>query len=507
MSRINTNVQSLIAQRVLGQNNAGLNTTLERLSTGLRINRGKDDPAGLIASENLRADITSLNAAISNGERADQVVNIAEGGLNEVSSLLNELQGLITTSANSGGLSRAELEANQLQIDSILQTVDRIAGETNFQGNRLLNGNLAFQTQAVDSGVQEFQINGALFDGAQQNVDVIVTQSAQRGSLALNLGSGAVTLSSGSTLSFNVTGALGTREVSFASGASVATVAATINTFTGTTGVRAAASGNFVRLESTTFGSEGFVSVQQTGTGVVSAASAGVFTFSSNNSALLTPGSRVSFTASAQNPVRDAGQDVRGTINGVVATGRGTTLNINTDFLDASITLGTGTTNRAQTLGATQVFQITGGGATFQLGGDVSIGARVGLGIQNVSSANLGQAGLGFLNELASGQRFNVVDASPSQLQDAQDVVDAAISRISSTRGRLGAFQRNVIGSTIRSLGIAVENTAAANSVIADADFASETAALTRNQILVQAATNTLSLANQNPQAALSLLG
>ncbi len=81
MSRINTNVRSLLAQRVLGLNNANLSQSLERLSTGTRINRGKDDPAGLIASENLRAEATALTSAIGNAERADQVVNIAEGGL------------------------------------------------------------------------------------------------------------------------------------------------------------------------------------------------------------------------------------------------------------------------------------------------------------------------------------------------------------------------------------------------------------------------------------------
>ena len=141
MSRINTNVTSLVAQRVLGQNNFGLNDSLERLSTGLRINRGKDDPAGLIASENLRAEIKSVESAINNAERADQVVNIAEGGLSEVSGLLTELQGLITNTANDAGLSKAEKEANQLQIDSILQTIDRVSDQTSFQGTKLLNGN------------------------------------------------------------------------------------------------------------------------------------------------------------------------------------------------------------------------------------------------------------------------------------------------------------------------------------------------------------------------------
>jgi len=141
MSRINTNVTSLIAQRVLGQNTNSLATSLERLSTGLRINRGADGPAALIASQNLRAEKSAISAAVSNAERADQVINIAEGGLDEVSSLLTELQGLITTSANSAGLSSEEKDANQLQIDSILQTIDRLASSTSFQGTKLLNGN------------------------------------------------------------------------------------------------------------------------------------------------------------------------------------------------------------------------------------------------------------------------------------------------------------------------------------------------------------------------------
>ncbi|MBA4040158.1 MAG: flagellin, partial [Planctomyces sp.] len=100
MSRINTNPTSLIAQRNLTSNTRALNTTLERLSTGLRINRGADDPAGLIASENLRAERSALGAAISNAERADQLVNIAEGGLQELSNLLTDLRGLVTSTAN-----------------------------------------------------------------------------------------------------------------------------------------------------------------------------------------------------------------------------------------------------------------------------------------------------------------------------------------------------------------------------------------------------------------------
>ena len=149
MSRINTNVQSLIGQRVLGQNNGTLNTSLERLSTGLRINRGKDDPAGLIASENLRSEKAAISAAIGNAERADQVVNIAEGGLQEINALLIEVQSLVGQSANEAGLSDDEKKANQLQIDSILQTIDRIASTTSFQGTRLLNGTYDFRLEEI----------------------------------------------------------------------------------------------------------------------------------------------------------------------------------------------------------------------------------------------------------------------------------------------------------------------------------------------------------------------
>src|SRR5471032_3024905 len=112
MSRINTNVSSLIAQRVLAKNNTALNQSLERLSTGLKINSGADDPAGLIASENLQAEQAGISSAIDNANRASNIIGTAEGGLSEVSSLLTQLQSLVNQSANSGGLSPDEVQAN-----------------------------------------------------------------------------------------------------------------------------------------------------------------------------------------------------------------------------------------------------------------------------------------------------------------------------------------------------------------------------------------------------------
>ncbi len=112
MTRINTNVSSLTAQNSLNRTNNDLQTSLTRLSTGLRINSGKDDPAGLIASESLRSDITSINKALSNTQRANQIIGTADSALGQVSSLLNDIRGLVTEAANKGALSDDEIAAN-----------------------------------------------------------------------------------------------------------------------------------------------------------------------------------------------------------------------------------------------------------------------------------------------------------------------------------------------------------------------------------------------------------
>ena len=244
MSRINTNVSSLLAQRILGQNNKTLSTSLERLSTGFAINRGADDPAGLIASENLRSEKAAISAAIGNAERADQVINIAEGGLQEVSNLLIEVQSLVTETANDAGLSIEEKEANQLQIDSILQTIDRIANSTSFQGVKLLNGTFDFTVASQAATVADFQINAAKLEHDDSRViQVLVTASAQHGGLFLSAAGPVINLSSESArLTFDLAGAKGSREFSFASGTALSAVVAAINTFTSVTGVSAALS-------------------------------------------------------------------------------------------------------------------------------------------------------------------------------------------------------------------------------------------------------------------------
>jgi flagellin len=510
MSRINTNPNSLIAQRNLSANNKSLNTTLERLSTGVRVNRGKDDPAGLIASENLRAEKSALGSAINNAERADQLVNIAEGGLQELSNLLTDLRGLVTSTANNAGLSREEKQANQLQIDSILQTVDRISESTNFQGVKLLNGNFDFNTSTVATGVSDFRVNAAKVPkGSTVVVQALVTKSAQTGTLFLSTGATLDLGGGGSGLfTIEVGGELGSRELSFASGTTRAQISAAINTYKDVTGVSASTftSGTItnIRLNSTNYGSDSFVSVKTVNAGGIAGTGVGIYG-ANGAAATLNPSTSINSTfAAATNGVRDVGQDIVATINGVSATSKGRNIRVNTDFLDVEITLKTGTATALGSVGgASGAFTITGGGAEFQLSSKVDVGGKVALGIQNVAARKLGSSDLGFLSNLASGKANNVVDGN---LEGGAKVVDEAIRQVSGLRGRLGAFQRNTVGSTVRNLNVSLENSSAAESVIRDADFASETANLTRSQILSQAAQNSLSLANSQPQSALALL-
>ena len=467
MSRINTNVNSLIAQRALKKNTDSTSLSLQRLSTGLQINTGTDDPAGLIASEGLKQEQTGITAAISNASRAGNVIGTAEGGLSEVSGLLNQLQGLVSQSANTGGLSSSEISANQLQVDTILSTINRIAGSTNFNGQKLLNGNLAYTTSGVTAGsVNALQVNAAkLPANAATNIVVGVTQSARTATLGYAGGA----LAAGNNVTIEISGTAGTQQVSVAGGSTVANIVSAVNNVSSSTSVSASLSGANLRLDSTQFGSRQFVNLKTI---------SGTFAPTAN---------------SAQ------GRDANVTINGAAAQVDGLSVKLATSSFDLSFNVGstintnTGSTN----------FYITGGGATFALGATVNENDKAAIGISSVTTGSLGDATTGFLSSLASGQSNSL---SSKNLVSAQNIVSESITQVSNLRGRLGAFQKFTIGSTVNNLGVAYENASAAQSAIADTDFAATTAALTRSQILSQAATTVLSQANSSPQQALKLL-
>jgi flagellin len=335
-------------------------------------------------------------------------------------------------------------------------------------------------------------------------VQAVVTTSAQQAGLYLST-NGAIDLggATGSSFTIEISGALGSREFQFGSGTTLADVNTAINTFTNVTGVAATVSGNGIKLNSSDYGSKDFVSVKVVKAAGITGTGIGIFQLNATDFNTADSSSQTAF-ASAGNGVRDNGQDIVATINGIQATSDGRKASINTDFLNVDITFSdAAASNSAQTVGAVNAFTINDGGADFQLSGHVDTAGKVSLGIADTSTRKLGNSTVGYLSDLGSGKGFNV---QTGDLVGAQAAISEAIKQVSTTRGRLGALQKNTIGATLQSLGVSLENTSAAESAIRDTDFAAETASLSRNQILVSAATNILALANSQPQSVLQLL-
>jgi flagellin len=467
MSRINTNISSLAAITQLTRNQADLSVHLQRLSSGLKINSGKDAPAGLIASESLRSEIAGINQAIDNSSRAGNVINTAEGALGEVSSLLLEVQTLTNQAANTGALSEEEIQANQLQVDAILNSVNRIANTTQFNGVKLLNGSLDYTTSGVAStALDNVQINAAkLPDNGTTSIIVQVTGSAQLGEVdftGANVGASAVTI--------EVRGNAGTEQLSFAANTATSAISVAVNQLKGSTGVSAAVSGGTLRFTSTAYGSDQYVSVQTL---------SGTFVNG-----------------------QDKGKDAAVSINGSLAEVKGLNASLRSGDLDVALTLDSKFGTTVDPAGTS--FAITGGGAKFQIGSQVNRPGQIDVGIGAVSTTKLGNAVDGYLSSLGSGGVNSLVGHNTVQ---AQKVITAAIKQVATLRGRLGALQKDVLDTNVNSLSVALENVTSSESAIRDADFASETAALTRAQILVQANTSILSQANSSPQSVLALLG
>lgn len=574
MTRINTNVPSLVAQSRLQNSNQDLQTALTRLSTGLRINTGADDPAGLIASEALRSEITSLGKAVSNTRRASQIISTADSGLGQVSNLLNDIRGLVVEAANSGGLSAEEIAANQLQIDSSLEAINRISQSTTFQGSKLLDGTLDFVSTARSvASVRDINIDQANLGAVGQiSADVVIDSAATQA--AITAATGGFTAAANATATF-VTGtdsititaatagsdfndvqvqfvddttagdvaasasfdtAQRTLTVTYNSTAATLTnrdidaIAAAITadgTFTGavvdvngadafvepTTTPSTLKSGGEVLIADLVFqlsgedGSETFnfgsgtaasqisdaVNLVADSTGVSAGFSsvAGI-TFSSTGYGsdtlvdieVINEEAGGTFAASLTND-RATGADIVATVNGVEADGDGNRLSINTSVLDLNLTVDAGSSTNFS-------FQITGGGALFQLGPDVTTNQQARLGIGSVSTGQLGGAN-GRLYELGSGQARSL----ENDVAGASVIIEDVIAKVTGLRGRLGAFQSTTLDSNMISLNETLANLQEAESSIRDADFAQESANLTRAQILVQSGTNVLALADR----------
>jgi flagellin len=459
----------------LANSQAALNKSLQRLSTGLRINSGADDPAGLIASESLKSEISGLQQAVNNSSQATNVITTADGALSEVSSLLNDIKGLVVQSANAGALTPDELQANQLQVDSDVQAITRIAGTTSFAGLNLLDGSLDYVTSGVHtSAIGSLSIAQADISSTTPTMPVNVDVIGSAKVADLQFRSSAIVKST----TLQISGNGGVQTLSFVSGTTASAIAFAVNRISDSTGVTASLinAGNAnsgINLQSTGYGSASFVSVQ---------AQTGAFATTDTTGA---------------SKLRAVGADAVATVNGALTVGNGLTLQLNTPSLDLNLTL-----NQAFGIGKTS-FAITGGGALFQLGSQVASAQQVSIGIGSVAASDLGNSTTGFLNDIVTGGSASLVSGNA---ESAGKIVDLAIQQVAVEQGRLGAFEKNTLETNSASLQVTLENVTASQSDIADANFAAETSNLTRNQVLVQAGTSVLATANNTPQSVLTLL-
>jgi len=471
--RINTNISAMNALRNVGQANASFNQSITRLSSGLRINSAADDPAGLIISESFRAQLNGLDAALRNSQDAVNYAKTAEGALDEINLLLRDARGLAVASANTGTLSQTAIQANQSQLQSISQSVTRIAQQTQFGTKRLLDGSSGVTANSVAGTLVSQIYVGGQFAGAAvtSNTSVVatLTQAATQASIT------GVTATLGQTVgggSFSING------VSFTTSATttVQQVIDQINAAQAQTGVAASHNGSAIVLNTAAFGSNARIDLTDAN-GIVRAAGAG-YTSAVGVNALATVqvGTATALFTSSQNG------------NG------GLTLS---DSDGNTISL-TAAGNVVASVQNATIGQITVGSSQFQ------IGANAGQ-VTNLSLGNFaaGQLGTG----VVAGFNFSNLDlTSATGAQNAMKIIDAAIEQVSKSRGQIGSFQRNILESNIRSLGIARESLAATESTIRDTDVAAEMTTFSKLQILQQAGMSVLAQANQAPQAVLNLL-
>lgn len=464
---IANNVSSLNAQHNLGRASSNLAKSTERLSSGLKVNRGADGPAALVISEKQRAQIAGLNTAIDNADKATAVVQTAEGALNEINSLLVKVRSLALDSANAGVNDEDALAANQAEIANALDTINRIANNTQFGQKKLLDGSSGITGTSTDADTTVLKTTS---DTQAGNYAVVVTTVGERANVEAGTDQTAV-LAAAEQLVINGT------TVTLDAGLSQAAVVTRINEFTAETGVTADVNAGALRLRSDAFGSDADISV-------ISNVAAGATS-----------------TGLGTTELTDSGVDVVGTIGGTSFTGVGNVLTAtsgNAEGLKVQFAAAADPTDTVT--GAQGTIAVVDNSLVFQIGANQNQTAKIAINKVNPNGLGTGVDN----NQFASLNEIEVTSADKAQ--DALAIIDEAINEVTNLRGTLGAFQQNTLASTTANLQATLENTVNAESVIRDTDFAVEVAEFTKQQVLVQAGTSVLKNANQQPQLALSLL-
>lgn len=440
--------------------------TMTRLSTGQRINSGADDPSGLIAASLLDGELSSIQAASENASRANAMLDIADGAVGQISSLVTNIKSLATSLANDSGLSNDEKQAKQLEIDSAISSIDRLVNTTSFNGKNLLDGTYGINTTGVDpTKITDVDITGKS-SLTSATLNVTVTSAAQNGEVSFT-GAG---LSGTNPVVLKITGNQGSMDMSFAGSASIAQMATEINANSAATGVHASATGGKLYLVSQHYGGDEFVRVETL-----------------NGSFSLDGG-----------VTQDSGKNATVTVNGQTTAVDGMDVSFNTGTISGNITLKESFTQAA---GGSETFTVTGGGATFALSPSATDLSNIG--ISNLASGKLGNGTLGYLSSLATGG----ANCALTNAGQAVRIADAATFQVSRARAKVGAFQKYTIGSMQNVLAQSEASMASSLSSIRDTDYGLEVANMTRLNTLLQAQVSALTIIGQHASNIVSLFG
>lgn len=503
--RINNNISAINAHRNLKKNDDRLTRTLEKLSSGLQVSRAADGPAKLVISEQMRAQIGGLQQAIDNSETAISLVQTTEANMSEISSLLTSVRQLAIHAANEGANDEVMLQADQNEIRNALDTINRISAQAQFGNKRLLDGSNGASGFTTGENLELVSASLKTKDSSEHGFDVKITQNATRSAV---IGGTALTqemVTAGEKLTIIENGKM----ASYTSNANDTIETAVQN-------LRSEVERNGLNVD-----------VMVEDNGIVSAhhrqhgSEYGFQVMSSTAGVLSTVGEEIESIAN--------GLDIKGTLNGESAIGRGRVLTGITgascvdglsvrysgnekigiqeecvvyDRIDenaeAQVEVGEEIPAEGKSVGRAFVSQKS---LKFQVGANQ--GQTVGISLGSTHSDTLAR---GVLN-ISGFRSLNEVDATTFQgATDTLTLVDEAINQVTQLRGALGAFQKNTLESNLSNLRVANENLISAESNIRDVDMAAEMAEFTKHQIMMQSATAMLAQANQIPPNVLRLL-
>lgn len=497
--RIQHNIMALNSNRQLGVNNSAVARSLEKLSSGYRINRAGDDAAGLAISEKMRAQIKGLEAATDNSQDAISLVQTAEGGLQEVHSMLNRMTELATKSANGTYTDDVDRKALQDEVSALKDEINRIADGTDFNGIKLLDGTMGVGTTGVEKEIDLTANNIAKFNvtvsGAEEGVQVAFAAGAAAGGTKV---SAAWDLAG--KLTFTISGANDTAEItqedldralSAASGApdNAKNIKVTLDKNI-----------KFTDAAGSTTGVASVATTATTGKPVqaVGEIAAENITVTADKAGVDTRTLTFSNTGAVGVSV---GADGNVTV-GLESAKSYTSAEINKMLADAGVGMsvnyeggktGAGLNAKTATLGA----KVAGSGLSAGGGLKLQIGD---------TSESYNQLELSIADMHVNALDLSSVDISTRDgAAAAMSKIKTAINTVSTSRGKLGAIQ-NCLEHTINNLGVTTENITSAESRIRDVDMAKEMMNYTKNSVLVQSAQAMLAQANQQPQSVLQLL-